>query len=119
MRHRNKKAILNRPSDQRKALVRNLLTSFFEHGGLETTQTKAKALASAAERLITLVKRKDDMNAIRELKRVLFTESSSRKALAYARVAERNSGYTRIIKTRYRDGDSALMVKVELIQDVL
>jgi large subunit ribosomal protein L17 len=117
MRHRNKKAILSRPADQRKALIRNLLTSFFEHGGLETTQAKAKALASAAEKLVTLVKRKDDMNAIRELKKVLFTESSSRKVIAYARTSQKKSGYTRIVKTRYRDGDAALMVKVELIQD--
>lgn len=117
MRHRNKKAILGRPSDQRKALMRNLLTSFFEHGSLQTTQAKAKALKSAAEKLVTKARRKDDMNAIRELKKVLYTETASRNALQFARTSKRLSGFTRATKVRYRAGDNALMVVVELIQD--
>lgn len=117
MRHRNTKAIIGRPADQRKALIRGLLTSFFEHGVLETTQTKGKALKSAAEKLVTKVRRHDDMNAIRELKKVLYTETASRNALKFARENKRQSGFTRATKVRYRDGDNALMVVVELIND--
>ncbi len=117
MRHRNTKAILNRPADQRKALIRNLVSSLFLYGKVKTTDAKAKALASAAEKLITKVKGKDDMNAIRELKKVVFTEDSSKKALGYARATKKISGFTRTTKIGHRAGDSALMMQVELITE--
>jgi large subunit ribosomal protein L17 len=121
MRHRNKKAILNRPADQRKALVRNLITSLFLTGKVTTTEAKARALSSAAEKLITKVKRKtatnDNMNAIRELTRVIFTEESSRKALDFVKNTEKVSGYTRLTKVGFRPGDNALKIQVELIKD--
>ena len=121
MRHRNKKAILNRPADQRKALVRNLITSLFLTGRVTTTDAKAKALSSAAEKLITKVKRKtdakDQMNAIRELNRVIFTEDSSKKALAFIENTAKNSGFTRLTKVGFRPGDNALKIQVELIKD--
>ena len=115
MRHRNKKAILNRPADQRKALVRNLVTSLFLYGKVKTTDAKAKALASEAEQLITKVKGKDTHNAIREAMRVVTTEDSSRNLIDYAQKTDRVSGYTRSTKIGYRAGDNALMVLVELI----
>ena len=52
MRHRNTKAILNRPADQRKALVRNLLTNLFEHGSMKTTEAKAKAVQAGEEAVV-------------------------------------------------------------------
>ncbi len=118
MRHRNNKAILNRPADQRKAMVRNLLTSLFENGKVETTDSRAKALASESEKLITKIKsREHKYNAIRDLKQVIFTESASKKALAYAEGTKKTSGFTRQTKTRVRAGDASNMVLVELIQD--
>ena len=117
MRHRNKKAILNRPADQRKALMRNLLTSLFLTGHLTTTDAKAKALVSAADQIIALLKSKDDMNGIREMKKVLFTEESQKKALDFAKKTKKNSGFTRKTRIGYRAGDAALKIKVELIFD--
>ena len=117
MRHRVKKAILNRPADQRKALMRNLLTSLFLTGQLTTTDAKAKALVSAADKLISLVKKKDDMNAIRELKKVLYTEEAQRKALDFVKNTKRTSGFVRKTRIGYRDGDAALKIKVELISE--
>ena len=118
MRHNNSKHILNRPADQRKALVRNLLNSFFLYGKVKTTDAKAKALNSAAEKLITRVKRQEDeFNAIRELNRVLTTEEASRKAFEYIKATKKTSGYTRRVKIGFRSGDGALLEQVELIQD--
>lgn len=118
MRHRVKKATLNKPADVRKAMMRNLLTSLFEHGYVQTTDAKARALSSEAEKLITLVKRqKEDFNAIRELKKVIFTESSSRKAMHYIKSSEKTSGYVRETKIRMRPGDGALIVQVGLISN--
>lgn len=117
MRHRVKKAILNRPADQRKALIRNLLTSLFLTGHLTTTDAKAKALVAAVDKFISLVKRKDDMNAIREIKKIIFTEEAQKKALNFIKNTKRVSGFTRKTRIGYRDGDSALKIKVELITD--
>lgn len=117
MRHRVKKAILNRPADQRKALMRNLLTSLFLTGHLTTTDAKAKALVSAADELISLIKGKEDSNAIREMKKVLFTEESQKAALNFAKKTKKSSGFTRKTRIGYRDGDAALKIKVELIFD--
>ena len=117
MRHRSKKAILNRPADQRKAMMRNLMTSLFLEGALKTTDAKARALSSAAEKLITLVKGKEEYQAIRELMSVVHTKASSHKALEYIKSSTRTSGYTRLTKIGRRAGDGALMVQVELIPD--
>lgn len=118
MRHRNSKAILNRPADQRKALVRNLLTNLFEHGTIKTTEAKAKEVAREAEKLITKIKGRDEAhNAVRDLKQVIFTEKASKKALEYAGKSQKTSGFTRCTKLGFRAGDNALLVQVELIQD--
>jgi large subunit ribosomal protein L17 len=115
MRHRNTKATLNRPADQRKALIRNLVSSLFLYGKVKTTDAKAKALVSAVEKLITKVRKKDDMNAIRELKKVIYTEESSIKAISYIKELKLESGFTRITKVGLRAGDNALLMQVELI----
>ena len=118
MRHRNNKAILNRPADQRKALVRNLLTNLFEHGTIKTTEAKAKAAAREAEKLITRIKGRDEAhNAVRDLKQVIFTEGASKNALEYAGKSKKTSGFTRTTKIGMRAGDNAVLVQVELIQD--
>lgn len=121
MRHRNTKAILNRPADQRRALMRNQMTSLFLSGAIKTTDAKAKALRSEVEKLITRVKsrlaKKEEASAIRELKKVLYTEASQRKALAFIRETKQTSGYTRLVRVDYRAGDAALEIQVQLLSD--
>lgn len=117
MRHRNKKAILNRPADQRHALIRNLLTSLFESGAIQTTDRKAKALVNEAGNLIGLIKRqKENFNKIRELKKILYTESACKKALEYIEKTPHTSGAVRAVKIRMRPGDGAVITQVELIE---
>jgi len=93
------------------------MTSLFLFGKVKTTDAKAKELASVAEKLITKVKKNDDMNAIRALKEVIFTEESSRKALKYARATKKTSGFTRSTKIGFRDGDKACLIQVDLINE--
>lgn len=116
MRHRSTKIRMNRPADQRKALVRNLITSLFLSGKVQTTESKARALESEANKLITKIKGKASSEAIRDLKRIIFTKESSKKALDYVNSnKDRASGFVRSTKLGYRAGDGALLVQVELI----
>ena len=119
MRHRVKKVILNRPSDQRKSLRRSLLTSLFLHSSLKTTQAKAKVLIADAEILISSVKKylnkKENMNAIRILRKKLFTEESCVRALKYAKASKQNSGFTQGLKIGFRKGDNAPEMQVNLL----
>ena len=97
-------------------MMRNLMTSLFEHGKVETTDARAKALSSEAEKLITRAKgQKETFNAIRELSKVLYTESASKSALAYINDTKKTSGFTRETKLRVRPGDGGVIVQVELI----
>ncbi|MBT3348725.1 50S ribosomal protein L17 [bacterium] len=121
MRHRSSKTILNRPADQRKALIRSQLTSLFLEGAICTTETKAKLLTSEAGKLISLVQRKlskkEEFNAVRELKKVLFTEESQKRALDFIKKLKGTSGHTRATRVGLRSGDSAVKMQVELIAD--
>lgn len=121
MRHRNAKATLNRPADQRKAMVRNLVTSLFQEGSVKTTNARAKVLQAEAEKLITLIKRSltkdEEFNAIRDIKQMLFTEAAQRGALEFAKSTKKTSGFTRATKLGIRDGDAALILQVDLISD--
>src|SRR5512143_2061299 len=116
MRHRNMGRQFGRNSSHRKALFRNLVTSLLEHGRLETTEAKAKEIRGIADRMITLGK-KGDLAA----KRMAFAYIQSRYVVAKLfdtlapRSANRPGGYTRIIKTRVRNGDSAPMALIELV----
>ncbi len=122
MRHRSGKATLNRPADQRKAMLRNLMTSLFSEGSVKTTNARAKVLQAEGEKLITLIKRSltknEEFNAIRDVKQILFTEASQRAALEFAKNTKKTSGFTRATKIGIRDGDAALILKVDLISDV-
>lgn len=116
MRHRNKGRALSRTTSHREALLRNMASSLFLHGRIETTTEKAKELRPFAERLITLAKR-GDLHARRLAARkiadkdVLYTLFSA----IGPRFAERPGGYTRILKTRHRLGDGADMSLIELV----
>ncbi len=121
MRHRSGKATLNRPADQRKAMLRNLMTSLFLKGSVKTTNAKAKVLQAEGEKLVTLLKRSllknEEFNAIRDAKQVLFTEASQRAAVEFAKNTKKTSGFTRATRIGLRDGDSALIMQVDLISE--
>lgn len=116
MRHRLAGRQFGRNSSHRKALFRNLVTSLLEHGHIETTEAKAKELQGIADKMITLGK-KGDLSA----KRMALSYIMSRDVVAKLfdeiapRSAERNGGYTRVMKTRVRLGDSAPMAIIELV----
>jgi large subunit ribosomal protein L17 len=105
-------------SSHQKALLANLATSLFEHGRIKTTEPKARALRPYAEKLITHAKkgtlhnRREVMKKIRDkdVVHTLFAEIGPH-------FAEREGGYTRIIKVEARKGDNAPMAVIELVQE--
>jgi len=116
MRHRKGNAKLGRRSDHRLALFRNLLTSLFRHERVLTTEAKAKAIRGTADEMVTLAKR-ESLHARRQvLSMVNDTVVVGRlfDTIA-ARFAERNGGYTRIVRVGPRPGDAAPMVFLELV----
>jgi large subunit ribosomal protein L17 len=116
MRHARAGRKLGRDSAHRKALYSNLAGALIEHGRIETTEAKAKAVRPFAEKLITLGKR-GDLHA----RRLALAELRSNDVVhhLFAEVAprftERPGGYTRIVKLGPRQGDSAPMAYLELV----
>jgi large subunit ribosomal protein L17 len=110
MRHRKKGRKLNRTSSHRKALLRNMVTTFIDQEQIETTDAKAKELRPLAERLVTLAKRGgDDLAARRRALRIVRDRKLVVKLFDEIgpRYAERPGGYTRIVKVETRRGDGA------------
>ncbi len=107
---------LGRDSSARKALFRSILTSFFKHERIETTEAKAKEIRGLADELITLAKR-GDLHARRQAIASLADEDVVRKLFGEiaAKYQDRQGGYTRIIKIGPRRGDAAPMVLIELV----
>lgn len=107
---------LGRPTDQRKAMLRNLVTSFLKHGKIETTETRAKEARSIAEKMITLAKR-GDLHARRQVLSFVTEEAVVQRLFEEIapKYAERNGGYTRIYKVGPRRGDGAEVVILELV----
>lgn len=107
---------LGRPTDQRKAMLRNLVTSFLEKGRIETTETRAKETQSLAEKMITLGK-KNTLHSRRQALEIITKEDVVTKVFSEIapKYAERNGGYTRIYKLGPRRGDSAPMAILELV----
>ncbi len=116
MRHGDKINNLGRTHSHRKALMSNMACSLIEHKRIFTTLAKAKALRTYVEPLIT--KCKDDSTHSR---RTVFSYLKSKDIVSMlfkdvsVKVAERNGGYTRIIKTGNRLGDAAEMAMIELV----
>jgi large subunit ribosomal protein L17 len=116
VRHARAGKKLGRDSAHRKALYSNLAGALLQHGRIQTTEAKAKAVKPFAEKLITLGKRGDlsaRRKALSELRSPgivshLFSEVTPR-------FAERPGGYTRIVKLGQRQGDAAEMVYLELV----
>ena len=107
---------LGRNSAHRKAMLRNLVTDLFREERITTTDTRAKEARREAEKLITLAKR-GDLHARRQALSYIFDESGVTKLFEEIgpRYADRNGGYTRILKLGPRRGDSAEMVFLELV----
>lgn len=116
MRHRHKGKTLDRKTDARKALLRNLATSLVLYEKVKTTKAKAQALRPYVERMITTGKDKT-LHARRELLKKLTVPGAVEKVLAEIspRYAGRPGGYTRIIKIGRREGDAAEMVQIEFV----
>jgi len=117
MRHQKKIAKLGRPRDARRLLIGNLATSLIIHGKIQTTQARAKAVQPFIDRLIDTAKKKNKITAIRLLNSVLQSELSTRKVIEELtkRYAERKSGFTRITPIKFRSGDAAPIVQIELV----
>jgi len=107
---------LGRDSAHRKALYSNLAGALIEHGRIQTTEAKAKAVKPFAEKLITLGKR-GDLAARRQALAQLRSQDVVHQLFAEIapRFAERPGGYTRIVKLGPRQGDAAEMVYLELV----
>lgn len=107
---------LGRTSDQRRAMLRNLVTSFLEHGKIMTTGTRAKETQSIAEKMISLGKR-GDLHARRQALAYITKEDVVKKLFddIAPKYKERNGGYTRIMKVAPRRGDAAEVVVLELV----
>ena len=113
-----------RNADHRKAMLRNLATSVILYGKVETTEAKAKDMRSVVDELITLGKR-GDLHARRQaaayIRNVVADEAKSQTVLqklfdeVAPKYADRNGGYTRVVKTGVRKGDAAPMAYIELV----
>ena len=116
MRHKMGYKKLNRTSEHRKALIKNMLNSLVKYEQITTTLPKAKVLKPQADKLITLGK-KDSLQNIRRIISKLQDEGSAskvRKTLS-KRYENRKGGYTRIIKAGFRYGDNAPMAVIEFV----
>ncbi len=115
MRHRKAGRKLGRNSSHRRSLFRNLVTSFLRHERIETTESKAKEVTPIVERMITLGKKGDLHSRRRALSYVYDTNVVAHLFSNIApRFSNTNGGYTRLIKTRVRQGDAANMAILEL-----
>ena len=107
---------LGRTSDHRKAMLRAMVTYLLENGQIETTVTRAKEVRAVAEKMITLGK-KNDLHSKRQVLAYVTKESVVKDLFdnIAPKYAERNGGYTQIIKIGPRSGDAAEMAIIKLV----
>lgn len=118
MRHRLGYNKLSRNSGHRKALLRNLVKDLLRHESIRTTEAKAKETRRSAEKMITLGK-DGSLHARRQALKFLNDKNLVAEIFdeLAPRYADRNGGYTRILKLGPRGGDGAPMARIELIDD--
>lgn len=116
MRHRCRIPQLNKPADQRKAMLRSLTTSLLQEGRIVTTKARAKAIRATAEKMIGLAK-DGSLAARRQALGYLFDKQLVHSLFEQVpeRYGDRNGGYTRILRTVRRRGDGAEMAAIELV----
>ena len=107
---------LGRTSDQRKAMLRAMVTYLLENGQIKTTVTRAKEVAPVAEKMITLAKT-NNLASYRAAMAYITKEDVANKLFKEIgpKYADRNGGYTRIVKIGPRRGDAAEMAIVQLV----
>jgi large subunit ribosomal protein L17 len=107
---------LGRTSDHRKAMLRAMVTYLLENGRIETTVYRAKEVRAMAEKMITTAKT-NDLHSKRQVLAYVTKEDVVKKLFddVAPKYADRNGGYTRIIKTGPRRGDAAEMAIIELV----
>tara|TARA_B100000609_G_C16951086_1_gene299119 strand:- start:161 stop:610 length:450 start_codon:yes stop_codon:yes gene_type:complete len=116
MRHKLANRKLNRTSEHRKALIKNMLNSLIKHEQIETTLPKAKELKIAIDKIITLGK-KNTLSS----KRILISKLQDQKIVKkitttlIKRYEKRNGGYSRVVRSGYRYGDNAPKAFIELV----
>ena len=117
MPHQIAKKRLSRTDGHRKALLRNLATSFFKHEKIETTSVKAKEVEKIVDRLITTARR-GDLHSRRLIAQYLLEPKVVAKLCDQIApsLGQRAGGYTRRIKTRVRPGDAAELSLLELVR---
>ena len=116
MRHRISGRKLNRTSQHRNMLFRNMAQALIKHEQIVTTLPKARELRGIVDRLITLAKR-GDLHARRQAYARLRDDAMIAKLFEVlgTRYADRNGGYTRVLKAGFRYGDAAPMAVIELV----
>ena len=116
MRHRLGYKKLNRTSEHRKALIKNMLNSLIKYEQITTTLPKAKVLKPQADKIITLGKKDTLINTKTLVSKLQDINSANKvkKTLA-KRYEKRKGGYTRIIKAGFRYGDNAPMAVIEFV----
>ena len=120
MRHRHKGRKLNRTWSHKKAMLRNMVTTFLDLEQIETTDAKAKEVRSLAEKMITLGKRGgEDLAARREALKVIKSKKVVAKLFNELgpRYADRPGGYTRIVKVENRRGDGAHLSILKMVTE--
>lgn len=107
---------LGRTSDHRKAMLRAMVTYLLENGQIKTTLTRAKEVAPVAEKMITLAK-KNDLASYRQALGFITKEDVANKLFKEIgpKYADRNGGYTRIVRIGPRRGDAAEMAIIQLV----
>ena len=107
---------LGKPSDQRRAMLRAMTTYMLENGQIKTTYARAKEVAPMAEKMITLAK-KNNLAAYRQALSYLTKEDVAKKLFDQIgpKYADRNGGYTRVLKMGPRRGDAAEMAIIQLV----
>lgn len=118
MRHNKSGRRLGRTTSHRIAMFRNMVTSFFSHERITTTDAKAKELRSIADKMVTLGKR-GDLHALRQAASYIREKSVVTKLFTTIapRYADRPGGYTRIVKLGLRPGDNAQLSMIELVEE--
>jgi large subunit ribosomal protein L17 len=116
MRHQKRGRKLKRDKSHREALLRNLVREVFQKERVITTEAKAKEARKLVEKVITLAKR-NDLSARRQAFSLLQDREMVKKVFSEIpeRFAEREGGYTRILKLKNRQGDTAPLVILELV----
>ncbi len=117
MRHRKAGKRLGRTTSHKRAMLRNMVTSLFDHERIVTTVAKAKEVRRVADKMMTLAKR-GNLHARRQALSYMQDKTIVAKLFDELKndYMDRNGGYTRIIRTGYRTGDAASMAIIELVE---